>query len=292
MLEVFALAVGILATGYFLRRWIQLRRVDVEPPPGGGQQYRESQSEGVALQGWLRTLGIQLPLSLIIACTLMLALFVISLFLTLLPEYFALAVIAAFAVLVIAFVTIGDLASWRIRRVETGLAECLNTIRASLVAGFPPRQAIEVAAQSTSEPLKAELGEVASRLKLGLSADQSVSRMLTRYNSEGTRLFAQSLIAHYQSGSNYAAMLASVSQLMHERIRQRAVVVGQLSGARYAAIFSGLLPYLLIPLLLWQSPSWFDSLLNHPHGITYLGTAVVLQIVGVLWLRKILRSEL
>ncbi len=241
------------------------------------------------LERWLQTLGISLAPWMFVVGVLMIAALAFSLMLTAFPRHLPVAFIASLGVILLCFYGLADLAAWRLRRLEVALVDALDTMRASLHAGLPARQALQTAAQSVQQPLKDELNEVLARLDLGYSAERALARLTNRYNTEGTRLFAQVLIARHQTGSDLAAMLTSVAQLMQERIRQRMTIAGQLSGTRYAAIFSGLLPYAVVPLFLWQEPDWFHALLNHPMGASYLAGALLMQILGFLWLRKILR---
>lgn len=245
-----------------------------------------------AIRRWLLTLNIGLEPWMFVLGILMVASLAFSLVLNIFPAHIPLAAIAALGVILLLFFGLADIAAWRLRLLEVALIDALDTMRASLNAGLSARLSLLAAAQTVKAPLQNELKEIVARLDMGYCAERSVARLLSRYNAEATRLFALAWIARYQTGSDLATMLNSVARLMQERIRQRLTIAGQLSGTRYAAIFAGFLPYLLVPLFLWQEPTWFQALLNYPKGPTYLAGALTLQIVGFLWLRNVLRVEL
>lgn len=200
------------------------------------------------------------------------------------------ALIAACSVFIGCFFALTDLAQWQTRRFEAGLVDAIETMNATLVAGLSGQQAIEVAKRTSKGRVQDELTEIITRMNMGYSAEQSLERLTNKYRCDASKLFAQTLITHSRTGCDLNLLLKSVSILMQQRLRQRQKVLNKLSGTRYAALFSGLLPYLLVPVFLWQEPNWFDALLNHPQGGTYLSSALVAQLVGFLWLRRSLRS--
>ncbi len=203
-----------------------------------------------------------------------------------------LAMLVAAGFLVLFVMLLHDLAGRRSRRFESQLLDALELMSAALQGGLPPRQSLRAAAQGAQGAVRAELEEIVKRLDLGLTVEQALRRMGTRYENEGVRLFSQALIAKWHSGGDFAALLKAVNELIRDRIKLRTQIEGQLSGARYAAIFSGALPYILIPLFLWRQPGWFESLFAHPRGATLLVGAGLLQLIGFLWLRRVLRVRL
>lgn len=200
------------------------------------------------------------------------------------------ALIAACTVFITCFFILNDLAQWHTRRFENQLVDAIETMNATLVAGLSGQQALQVAKRTTKGRVKEELTEIIARMDMGYSAEQSLERLTLRYRCDATQLFAQTLITHSRTGCDLNLLLKSVSVLMQQRLRQREQVLNKLSGTRYAAIFSGLLPYMLVPIFLWQEPNWFDALLNHSQGGVYLSSALVAQLIGFLWLRRSLRS--
>tara|TARA_R110001606_G_scaffold359310_1_gene511130 strand:+ start:1354 stop:2226 length:873 start_codon:yes stop_codon:yes gene_type:complete len=245
----------------------------------------------LALTSWLKTLNLNLPVWLVIVGIVIIATTIFMLLLEAFPGHIPVASIAAMAATVFCFNSISDAAKWKIKKIEKGLAEALDMMKAALSSGQSQHQAILMAAQSGKGQVKAELMEMLDRLDMGCSPEQAVFRLTTKYNCVATRLFAQVIIARYQSGSDLTFMLNSVNQIIRDRQRHQIQIDTHLSGTRYAAILCGALPYVLIPILLWQQPGWFDALLQHPSGPTYLGGALFLQFSGYLWLRRIARIE-
>ena len=58
------------------------------------------------------------------------------------------------------------------------------------------------------------------------------------------------------------------------------------------AVVVVILPYAVAPALAWLQPGWFDTLRRLPLGPVILFSAVMIQLVGALWIWRILRREL
>ncbi len=231
------------------------------------------------------------PLALLASLGLM-GLLISLLVLEWLPQHALLAAVAGAGSVVLVVLGLQDLLSLRTRRFEAQLLDAIDLMNAALQGGLPPRAALLAAADACKPNLSLELKDIARRLDLGLSLPQAVHRIRLRHDSEGVRLFSQAMIAKWHAGHDFADLLNAVSQLLRERIKLRRMVEGQLAGARYAALFSGALPYLLIPFFLWRQPEWLQSLLDHAQGPAIILTAFLLQLAGFVWLRRILRIEL
>lgn len=290
MIEWFIFIACLGLSVYAGFRYLGHRRSTTPAPPFEPTDTGSGQT-GLVTQFMLR-MGLRIDPRLFLGCVTVTGLAILLLFVELFPDNFALAATATAGAGGILFLALADLNAMRSRNFEAKLIESLDLMNAALLGGLPPRQALLVAADTSKGKVKAELLEIVNRLDLGLSVEASVRRMNHRYDGEGVRLFTQALIAKWHSGSDFCALLQAVSELIRDRIKLRLLVSGQLSSARYAAIFSGVLPYLLVPLFLWRQPQWFETLLAHPQGLTFLTGAALMQVFGFFWLRQILRVKL
>ncbi len=288
--ESIALILCFFAMAFFAHRVWHLRKAGDESTKDGDLEREQSSVTVLPLRRWLRTLGADIPTFWLVGCVLMLLLLTFTLLTIFLSGHLVLAGVASLCLIGFLFFMIEDAASARIRKIETSLVDSMYNIRACLNARIPPARAIHLAARVAKGPIKPELHEISDRLALGFSAPQALSRLTRRYDCRSVRLFAQALIARYESDSDLVFMFDNISKLMAEQLQERLMMAGQLSGAKYTAYFSGFLPYLLIPFLLWQDPQWFTLLLETTQGLYILTAAVILQIFGFLWLRHIMRG--
>lgn len=240
----------------------------------------------------MRTLNLRIEPVVFVLVTAVVSLCVFLIVLELFPANLWVAIAAAAAFTVMSFFMLADISQMLRRKFEEKLVDALDLIYAAIQGGLPPRQALLVAAESSKGAVKRELAEIVARLDYGMPVEKAVERLRLKYDTEAVRLFSQALVAKWHSGSDFGLLISSVSVLVRDQIRLRIMISGQLSGARYAAIFTGALPYLLVPVFLWKQPDWFEPLSTNPNGGSYLMAAVLLQVGGFLWLRRLLRAEI
>jgi Flp pilus assembly protein TadB len=198
------------------------------------------------------------------------------------------ALVTAYAV----YLAINEWGKFRARRFERRLVDGVDHTVSALMAGEAPVRALASAAAASEGDVREELEEVVNRLGVGLDIRQALERMVTRFDSEGVRLLTQTLAVKWRAGGDLTPVLRSVGWIMRERIRIGMRLRAELTGIQLAGLMIALLPYLLIPVFLWIRPSWVDILKVHPLAPRLLLGAVTCQLMGLVWLRRILRIEL
>jgi len=201
------------------------------------------------------------------------------------------ALLIALALVLLLWSATGAWARRRARIFEEKLVDGVDVMVSALFAGEGLEASMRSAADAAAPVVARELREVGDRLELGMEMDQAVRRMAETRDSEGVRLFTRTLVAKSQSGGDLGPVLKSVAQIMRDRLRMRLRLQAQMAGARLAAVIIAILPYLLLPVFLWRRPEWLSRLFGHPFGVQLFIAAVVLQIIGFLWLRRLMRVE-
>jgi len=240
----------------------------------------------------LQAAGLRLGVYTFIAALLILGLTVSVAVDTLFPRAPVAALLAALVAMYITFVGVQEWGRLRARRFERKLVDAVDHMVSALMAGEVPTRALGSAAQASEGAVKNELEEVVHRLGLGMSIRQALERMVLHYDAEGTRLFAQTLAVKWQVGGDLAPVLRKVAWIMRERLRLGIRLRSEMTGVQLAAVIAALIPYLLLPFLLWQRPDWVQTLGAHPLGARLLVGAIVLQLVGLVWVRRVVRIEL
>jgi tight adherence protein B len=257
---------------------------------GGGEDTRaRAERTPGHLTSLLRRAGLAVPAAIFVGAVALVAVAVGLLVYGLLPQVPLAGVLAGLLVLVFPFSLLDSIAQRRARRFLDKLVDAVDVMCAALDGGEPPANALATAASAAEEPARRELREAHHRLQVGQSVRRSFAPMVERYDSEGVRLITQTLIVKWQAGGDLAPVLRNVNQIARDLLRHEREVRSQLSGAQASAILTALLPYLLLPFFLWQRPEWFRELTTNPLGLKLLTVAILLQFVGFLWLRRLMR---
>jgi len=295
VLLLLALGVAAFAAGELLREARRRRaerehldRVAGEETGGGDTTGVHDRTPG-RLERLLRGAGLALPVWLFLIAV---ALFVLAVGFGVwaaIPQLPLAAVLAGILAAYLPFSLVEAAAHRRARRFLEKFVDAVDVMCAALDGGEPPANALATAAISAEEPAKSEIREAHQRLQVGFSVRRSFARMIERYDSEGLRLLTQTMIVKWQAGGDLSPVLRSVNQIARERLRHDRELRTHLAGAQASAVLTAILPYLLLPFFLWKRPEWFHEIVGTPLGLQLLTIAILLQFVGMLWLRRLMR---
>ncbi|MEP4558747.1 type II secretion system F family protein [Cobetia amphilecti] len=207
------------------------------------------------------------------------------------PGNLLLASLALMTSLLLVGFLLHEFASRRIFRFEGDLIQALDMLEASLKLGDNLRNGLRLAGSSSLKAARRELMQLVYRLDMGLSLNEACARMLRLYPCESVRLFTAAMISAERRGMSFASLLPSLLPTLHERYQMRRQLRAELSGARYSLLVIALLPYAIVPFILWKEPDWLTLLLDHPLGSVLLLGAVCCQILGFAWLRQMMRKQ-
>jgi tight adherence protein B len=208
-----------------------------------------------------------------------------------LPAFPVAALIGGVLALYVPWAVIGEMARRRALRFEHQLIDVIDLTAGALQAGGNLVQALRVGSSAAKQPLKGEFDEAFQAISVGMPVERAFGAIAERYDSGGVRLLTLTLAAKLQTGGDLAPVLRSLNDTLRDRWRQQRQVRAQLSGARTTAVGAVILPYLVAPALSWLQPGWFDVLFVDPMGPPLIFLAVALQVVGMLWIWRILTRE-
>lgn len=177
----------------------------------------------------------------------------------------------------------------RLRAMQRVMPETLEMVADAIRAGETLEQAAELAGQQASSPLKEEFAYAAKQLQLGHTPTAVMTRMARRVPLPEFKIFATAVMVHRQTGGN----LALLAERLAHSARDRAEFAGHLravtAGSRLSII--GILLGVLAALFILGGvrPEYLRGFLEHPLGPTILTLSAAFQIVGLLWVWRIMK---
>lgn len=202
------------------------------------------------------------------------------------------ALVAGGFALWLCFSAIGEAGRIRTWRFETRFVDSLDLAAGALAAGEEPAEAFEHAAESSQDPVRVELQELVGRIRASVPIESAVRPLAERYDCEAVRLFSQLLIAKWEIGGQLAPAIRDITRTVRNGIRLRRQLHASISGAQVAGILIATIPYVVIALYVFRRPDALAKIWAYSYGPQLFFSAVVLQIVGLVWLRRLLRTEL
>ena len=175
-------------------------------------------------------------------------------------------------------------------RFEEKLIDSIDMIISVLECGETPRKALEAVAENGERPVRGEFKQLVRRLGFGMEIHRALRPMVKRYDSEGLRLFANTLAAKFTVGGDMVPILVSLNKVLRDRYRHRERVTSQMAGSRLASLFIAASPYIIFGFFVFFKPEWIDRIFESSLGTNLFIAAVCIQIFGFVWLNRLVRS--
>ncbi len=185
---------------------------------------------------------------------------------------------------------------WRINRrkmlLENQLADALTIISAGLSAGYSFLQSARLAADQLPPPISEELDRVVRLSSLGMPVEQALQIMAERVQSYDYDITVSAILVQLRRGGNLSRILSTVADTIRQRIELRGEIAASTAQARFSGWILMGLPFAVATLVFIINPTWMKLLLDTELGRKMIFTGLVMQAMGMFWIRKLLQVEL
>jgi tight adherence protein B len=172
---------------------------------------------------------------------------------------------------------------------ETLMPIALDQIADCLLSGQTLEETMETVSLQSPSPLREEFGHCLRLLKMGQSPVAVMDRMSRRIPLPEFRLFATAVLVHRQTGGNLARLTSRLAISARDRQEWRRHLGSQTIAGRYSALGLLVCGAVGLTVLSMSRPEYTQVFLTHPRGLLYLAVAVVLIVVGSIWISRVIR---
>jgi tight adherence protein B len=180
----------------------------------------------------------------------------------------------------------------RLKRFMNHFPEALEMFARSLRAGHSFTGAIQLVAQEMPDPIGTEFSKVFEEQNLGIPLRQALIGMTDRIDILDVKFFVTAILIQRETGGNLAEIIDKIAYVIRERFR----VQGQLkiftAQARISGVILSLLPIGVAVFIGIMNPEYLKPLWFERTGRVMIAIAVIMQILGVLAIRKIIRIKI
>ena len=179
----------------------------------------------------------------------------------------------------------------RMKQFEEQFPEAVDLIARTLRAGHAFTTGVKLAAEELPEPVASEFQLLYDRQNFGLPLPDALRGFAARVPILDARFFATAVLTQREAGGNLAEVLDNLGGVIRERFKvKRQVRVMSAHGRMTGWVLATLPPGLAVAFMA-RSPEHFRILLDDPMGPTLIVTAILLQIIGTLIIRKLVNIE-
>ncbi len=181
--------------------------------------------------------------------------------------------------------------SRRRARFADQVEDTVQLMAGGLRAGHGLSRTVAAVANDAESPTGEELARVVNETRLGRNLAESLAVTAQRMRSDDFEWVAQAVAINQETGGNLAEVLDQVGKTIRERNEIRRQVKALSAEGRLSAIVLVALPIVVFLFLLIVQPTYFSVFFTNPLGIVALVVAVILLIIGTIWVSFTVRVK-
>jgi tight adherence protein B len=176
----------------------------------------------------------------------------------------------------------------RLEKLLSQLPDTFDLMGRVVRAGQTLSQALQAVADEFDQPIAGELSYCYEQQNLGLPPDVAMRDLARRTGLLEVKIFVMAVLVQQQTGGSLSEMLDKLAYVIRQRYRIRGQIQAMTAEGRMQAIILLALPIVMFFGFLIMLPEYESKLLEHPSLIV---TTLVLELLGALWIRKIVNFD-
>ena len=183
------------------------------------------------------------------------------------------------------------LAGKRLKIFEEQFPEAIDLMARALRAGHTLSTSIQMVAEEVQDPIGAEFKLLFERQNFGMSLPDALKAFGDRIPLLDARFFVTAVLTQRETGGNLSEVLDKLSAVIRERFKVKRQVRVLSAHGRITGWILGALPIAVAIALYILSPEHIRLLVDDPLGVDMVIGAIVLQCIGVFFIRRIVDVE-
>ena len=179
----------------------------------------------------------------------------------------------------------------RIAKFEEQFPEAIDLIARALRAGHALTTALSMLAEETADPVRSEFMLLHDRQNYGMPLPDALRSFGERIPSLDARFFVTAVLTQRDAGGNLSEVLDNLAKVIRERFKLKRQVQVLSAHGRITGWILGALPFVIGAALYMIAPDHVAKLFTDQIGHLIVGGALVLQVIGILAIRKIVNIE-
>jgi tight adherence protein B len=247
-------------------------------------------SRGASLARLIEQSGVRTTPSAVAIVSVCLAL-AAGLSVALVVPYPAVALAAASAGVAAPFGWLAHRRSSRLKRFEEQFPEALDLLSRAIRAGHAFQTAMGMVGEELPAPVGSEFKKTFDRQNFRLPLRDAMDEMADRVPILDVRFFVTAVAIQRETGGNLAEILDNLAHVVRERFKIRRQVRVHTAHGRFTGYVLLALPAALAVALSFISPDHMKLLFQERMGQLMVMGAIVMQTVGFIWIRQVIKIE-
>ncbi len=179
----------------------------------------------------------------------------------------------------------------RMKKFEEQFPEALDLLSRAIRAGHAFQSAMGMVADELDAPVGTEFRKSFEQQNFGLPLKEALNLLSERMPLMDVRFFATAVNIQRETGGNLAEILDNLAHVVRERFKILRQVRVHTAHGRFTGYVLLALPAALAVALHFISPGHIKTLFTHPMGQTMVLGAIVMQTIGFVWIKRVIKIE-
>ncbi|MDP6633649.1 MAG: type II secretion system F family protein [Phycisphaerae bacterium] len=181
----------------------------------------------------------------------------------------------------------------RLKKLNDQLVGGIQTLSSGVRAGLNLVQALELVARDGPSPLRQEFAHLVREYEFGVGLEDAMANASERIGSGDFGLLFAALLTHRERGGNLGETLDKICDAIREIQRLEHRVDSLTAQGRATARFLGAMPSVVLAIVYFiVDPKGVEAMFSSTAGKIILAAILVLNILGFLWIRKIMDIDI
>jgi len=177
----------------------------------------------------------------------------------------------------------------RLKKFDEQLPDALDLIGRGIRSGHALPSALKMVADEMANPVAEEFRVAFDEVNYGFSMQAALTNLSTRVPSTDLKYFVVAVLIQRETGGNLAELLDNISAMIRSRQRLYGAIRVLSAEGKLSAWILTLLPIVLAIVINLVNPAFMQVLWKDEAGIKMIIGVIILMIVGILWMRKIIK---
>ena len=179
----------------------------------------------------------------------------------------------------------------RLTQFEDQFPSALDLLARAVRAGESLEQGLALVGEAAIEPVGTELRRCSKQLEMGLALPACMRGLTQRIQLMDVRIFGNAVAVHREAGGDLPQTLDRLAAVIRDRHSYQSQMKSVTGAGRLSSILITVLGPVLFVFLFFVHPEYGRKLWDDPLGQQMLALAVVTQVIGVIWVLKLLKSD-
>ena len=179
----------------------------------------------------------------------------------------------------------------RMKKFEEQFPEALDLLSRAIRAGHAFQTAMGMIADELAPPVGPEFKKTFDEQNFGLPLRDALNQLSERVPLLDVRFFVTAVLIQRDTGGNLSEILDNLAHVVRERFKILRQVRVHTAHGRFTGYVLLALPAALAVILTYISPTHMETLFKEHMGRIMLMGAIVMQTIGFIWIRKVIKIE-